>query len=1104
MIALLAIPLMALNLGCLGIGGGGSAPSGAASVVGFLATTAVSSGGQVTAFTGAGVGIFVPNVKVWLHDESTGANSPRVLTDLSGRFRFPPRAPGTFKVCWAGGGFAPGCAKSFSLAGVHTYLGSIQIAPPKHGVRTFFGRVRFADGTIPRTFAPMENVNAFVTVRAFDGAGNALGPKANVNNYGDYVLPVAGAVGATKMVAQIEKENTAISVGTGGATLQQIDFNLPNHPPKIVGLVGNTGSGKHWTAAPGDTIAITARVHDDDRDRVDTRWALPDGSSILASAAPGGVMHFTLPPNAGNYEFEAVSYDHRGGYAEDRIFITTSGVRFSGHVGATDAPVVAGAEVQIGSRNTTTNAAGYFSLVVPESGKYVLNIRKHGYQLLSKVYDNSVLGGHWQLTRATITTVDPTQPIDLTNTREPGDCPGALGGRQRQKLPNAKGGCGPGIHVQIPANGLVDENGDKPAGNVEIALATVDVQSPDGMPGDYTVVTGGGDVRAMETFGAGSVEISGGGHTYNLAPGASGEVTIPIPASQLLPPTSVPLNVALLFYDAVQGVWREDGTAHRVGNAYTGTVSHFSTINMDLVKQNQSCVRVDAVGMRSSFDLQVTVPSTGTGPATVKTQTIDNSQKRFHAVFNLPSARTIQLRAFPPGSTASSLPLTLALPGATTGTVLNVDTGAAQTPTTPNQPVFPYTACHGFSGPTPGPLPSAILVEAKLPTDVAKEFLTFFPSGGRVENLTANPGVAKAWTDSADRYYKQIDPLDKRTTLAGFRARNNFASGEVVAAYANSADLGFGREMHCVRHSVSGLAGFDVACYVTNYGNQDTDDLDDFNQALAAKTAGSTGAGAVATVGMEFTRIEDKNDATGTTFVNNTRVVKFYVWVGAGGTPRVQDANLDGYGLRPVPQLCMSCHGDRYSAAVTTGTDGTPQWASVAEVNLGSNFIPFDLRGFTMTPAEETAQQGVFKTLNEEMVLGAQPSQAIRDVISDMYPGGAATQNVNSAVSGWSGSSGSPSQKTMYKDVIAASCRTCHNSQGTIATASSLHWDTAAQVAARKSGIALFVCTTNVMPHALITHRRFWLTPSPYQPVTLADYLTAIGSSATSVAGCRP
>jgi hypothetical protein len=1049
--------------------------------------------------------IFLPDIEVRLQNEETGGETDPVVTDLSGRFEIPPQEPGTYRLCWRADGFVSSCGEPFELRDEHLFLGEAQIdieRPPD--TKAFHGSVRFADGTNPRAVHPMENVDAFVRVSAVDASGTELVKPVIVNDYGRYLIPAVpvGAPGELRFEIEGTTETVAITPASLPAgQVQRLDITLKNRRPVLEGLVGDTGAGKRWTAVPGSTISVNARARDPDGDPLKVRWLLPDGSSV-PHAQGGASIQYSLPNQSATHVFEAVVYDGKGGYASDYVPITTEGVRFSGRVVATSSAAVTGAVIEVGGQTATTATDGSFQLVVPERPRYVFNVRKPGYQLLSRIYDRGVLGGEWTLTRASVVQVDPTQDIDVTNTRIPSDCPGPLSEQFERKQDRLEQeGCGPGIRVLIPANSLVDADGNPPTGQVDIELATIDVRSPDGMLGDYTAIDQNGDQLVMETLGAGWVEIRDGGSTYDLAPGAVSELIIPIPATQLVAAT-IPNSVPLLSYDEGDGVWREEGQAQRVGNAFVAKVRHLSAFNIDLLFQNQACVRVDAVAMpQPKFNLQVEVPSASGGPPTVKTVTVENDKARFHVLYNLPTNTAMKLRAFEVNGT----PITLALPNPTnvnpppTGLVLDVTTGAKQDPVTPNLPPFPYTACKGFSGPAPNPnnpnaLPSAVLVPATLPTQAVNQFLYFRGFG---PNLTADPTIQTIWEDQARDYYDTVDPLKLRESVAEFRQRNGFGQTgqtEVIAAYANSADLGFGREMHCTKRSVSGLSGFDVACYVTNYGNKDTDDLDDFQKALAAKTSG-TPTDAIATVGMEYSRIEDPSDSTGATFVSNTRVVKFYVWK-QQDSPRLPSADLDGFGARPVPQLCMVCHAGVKPASVQPNANGTPNWQTASDVNLGSRFIAFDLAGFTMDAATKASQQPDFKALND-LVEDTNPGQPILDAIADMDSGGNVQKEV-AEIGGWGSTSGTPSEKDMYREVIAPSCRACHFSQAP----SSIDWAEASDVAARDPSYA--VCFGNYMPHAVITHRRFWLDPtSPRQPSVFADYIQNLNSNAP-VQGCRP
>ena len=1097
--AVVLAALLLLNLG-VATGGGGGSSAGPARVLGFVVAS-VSKQQQ----------IFVPNVHVLLKN-AAGRRLATVRTDLSGRFEFAAVKSGRVRVCWEGSGFVSDCTAPFPVRGFDRYLGTrvIRVRP---GSVTFFGRARFTDGSTPRTWEPMENVNAFATVTAIARGGARLAPDAHVNNYGDYILAGVPARTSTFLRAVIERTRTVVpSAKTSRGTFRRLDLVLPNLPPKIAGLVADTGGGNHWSAAPGARVTVNAVTQDPNGDPVTVRWTLPDGTS---PPSPSGshTTSFTLPNRAGVFEFHAVAYDGKGGYATDAVSISTHGIRFSGLVRATNAPFVPGAFVEIGGRTATTDANGRFELVVDEAPRYVINIGKAGYMPVSSVSDMGVIGGDWTLTRASVVAADPTQTIDVTNQRIPSDCPGSLSSQVAAK--GKQGQCGPGIRVVIPANSLIGSNGLPPSGPVSIALATVDPGAPDQMPGDSSAVDANGNTARIVSFGGGFVEITAGPVSYNLKPGATATVTIPIAPTQLASGTPAPTSIPLLTYAVparsvsqqvsafpnAKGVWTSEGTATRSGNAYVATVQHFSFIGLDVTRTDPACIRLDAVGMPQRFDLQVTAHDEASGAPIVRTVLFENSGVRFHLIEALPpNDADVEIRAFVPGT---GTPILLALPSPTpAATVLTANSGPPST----SSPPFPYTVCQGFSGAKPGPLPSAVLVQATVPQNVVDEFLNF---GAGAENVTAKPAAKGPWEAQAGRYYDTIDPLHLRLNVGDFRVRNQFGSGEVLAAYANSADLGFGREMHCQRHTVAGLAGFDVACYVTNYGNKDTDDFDDFVQALTALNSPDK-VGAVATVGMEYSRIENPSDPTGKTFVSNTRVVKFYVWGGppaATGDQLAPSANLDGFGARPVPQLCQECHGGHFTGVSKAGV---PRWKATT-ANLHSNFIAFDLRGLTLPTYlgvdYKATQQAAFKALNTDIVLSAQPGRAVRAMIASMYPAGSSTQNENSETVGWRSTAGSPSPYAFYRDVIAASCRTCHYSQDTSVRGSPTRtfndWDQASELAKIAGTTAAFVCQQQVMPHALITHRRFWLVQPPDQPRLLHDFLRAHGASATAVKTCR-
>ena len=345
------------------------------------------------------------------------------------------------------------------------------------------------------------------------------------------------------------------------------------------------------------------------------------------------------------------------------------------------------------------------------------------------------------------------------------------------------------------------------------------------MPGDWGATDPVGNGRVMESWGAGTVDLLGGGHHYNLRPGATATLTIPIHSSQLAFPAAIAPTIPLLTYDEKAGLWRQEGVANRVGNTYVGKVKHFSAFNMDQLKVGQACVRLETTLMPDAFDLEVTIPSSGGGAATVVTKSVTNQEQRFHVIYNLETNQDIELRAFEKNGN----PIEVRQPPPSPAVeALEVNTGGAQDPTDPNEPEFPYEACQVSVELTPDRLPPAT-------TDLFLAGRGSFTAANLTELDVLDPDEAGLFLAAAEAYYDTVDPKGFRRDLTDFKDRNGFPAGEIVAKYANSGDLGFGRDMHCRK------SGADVACYVTNYGSRFTDDDQDLDDANANVQPGGHG-----------------------------------------------------------------------------------------------------------------------------------------------------------------------------------------------------------------------------------------------------------------------
>ena len=315
---------------------------------------------------------------------------------------------------------------------------------------------------------------------------------------------------------------------------------------------------------------------------------------------------------------------------------------------------------------------------------------------------------------------------------------------------------------------------------------------------------------------------------------------------------------------------------------------------------------------------------------------------------------------------------------------------------------------------------------------------------------------------AAYRTATDANPLGSRDTFTHWLSANGFTSGEPQAVYFNNGDLKFGRNMHC-RVTATGT----TACYVSNYGTVGEDDS--ITALPEARAAGTP----VATVTMEY-------DPTAT----NGENVQFWAYEFAtnpNGDYLAHPA-LDGQGGKPIPDICLACHGGQY-----TGT-GKAQYAI---------FLPFDLDSFLYDTAgnpnagfpNSAAAQVQFRLLNN-IVLNTHPdnltgdtNDPVTNLMNLWYPTGVGNPGAqfvfNHAIAANQG--GFPAHGPLYDNVVKPACRTCHLAQG-----SSLDWTSFTQMSTGpfSGSIKTHVCgggtplahqTVNFsMPHGEVPFKYFW------------------------------
>jgi len=494
--------------------------------------------------------------------------------------------------------------------------------------------------------------------------------------------------------------------------LENLGKQLSNRQPSLEPLFAEIDGKRVRVIKNGMNVVVRANANDADGDKLRYEWTLAPGAGKLDKNS-GSTITWGVGKASGRNDLKLVVYDDRGGWARRHLKINADeGLVFSGRVLTNSGKPVEGAEVEVGENTGTTNSNGFFRILVrnSESERLVMNIKKPGFGLVSRVYDSSMEKGEWRLPAAVTKSVDPTKAILVQGVIAPDDCVGTLSSRfdwsnyPEQAVPRfiesngqivvggfpsqlndalaaLSGGtsCSPGISVSIPPNSLVDEKGNLPSGNVNVSVSTIDLFSPNGMPGDYTVrnkkVSG-----VMQSSGAGTINVFDDKTTYQLKEGARAKLTLPIDPLELNKfSETIQPTIPLLLYNESTGYWMPQGSAklNANGDAYVTEVAHFSAWNTDLVKVNQSCVRIDSAAIVGDYTLEVTIPMEN-GVPVVRTFDVNNTTENIHAIYNLPNNTPIGL-----------VPFRGTVPLGNFGTY----TGGPQQPTDPNRPDYPYGAC---------------------------------------------------------------------------------------------------------------------------------------------------------------------------------------------------------------------------------------------------------------------------------------------------------------------------------------------------------------------------------------------------------------------------
>ena len=360
-------------------------------------------------------------------------------------------------------------------------------------------------------------------------------------------------------------------------------------------------------------------------------------------------------------------------------------------------------------------------------------------------------------------------------------------------------------------------------------------------------------------------------------------------------------------------------------------------------------------------------------------------------------------------------------------------------------------------------------------------------------------------------YYAAIDPTNARDTLAKWKAANGFDTGsgtQITVVFGDKKDLGYGRRMNARRNADGTLAFFVENYLIKTNGAYGYSTLN-LDAAVARDTQWLIGVNAI-----EFSPGPNGGAA----------FPKFYNFKASTGE-RAVFVDLDGRGDKAMPGPCISCHGGRGDALTPPDATGKPRFNLVqnsvsqarGDVQAHMHHFEMDAFDFSASPGFTRAElEPAVKTINKWILCtyplhaaSTAPEDACRrpagpaewqgaeaDLIKAAYGGDGmpnATYSDTYVPASWV----SAGQSTLYKEVVAPACRTCHIMRGT-GLQSDLDFTSFAKFDGYADRIKAHIIDRGNMPLAKIVYDAFY---GSSRPEMLATFLQDKGYTAKSGSG---
>lgn len=294
-----------------------------------------------------------------------------------------------------------------------------------------------------------------------------------------------------------------------------------------------------------------------------------------------------------------------------------------------------------------------------------------------------------------------------------------------------------------------------------------------------------------------------------------------------------------------------------------------------------------------------------------------------------------------------------------------------------------------------------------------------------------------------------LDDWKRQHKIPPYQASNTVVS----VIYVNRMDLNLVRRMTATRNGPQAIAF--VVCNSPGPEGNTQREID------AVIDIGQAGERLVACVAMEWTASPGVNGGKPYT--------KFLTFGPDGGL--MPSVNLDGRGEKYLPGTCVACHGGtQYNGHFPD--KGTPSGF------IGAGFQAFDTGNYLFSSRAgltEADQSDAIYELNQLVrATEVTDSTSVAQLVKGWYASGTKKQDKRYVPQAWLTADAQPDTAgaaRFYREVVGASCRTCHAALG-----ANFNWDTTVLSPARASvhvcGGTADVALNASMPNALISRDR--------------------------------